>query len=67
MDIRITVNKKEMIVTADITINKLLELLQYNSRVSVWVNQKQLLFGDYSGCRIKEGDKVMIYRLVAGG
>jgi sulfur carrier protein len=67
MDIRIIVNKDDKVVPQGTTVNKLLSLLDYNNRVAVWINGKQLLFADYPNLILHEGDQIKILRLVGGG
>jgi len=67
MDIRVTVNNKEMAVPLDTTVSGLLKSADYNSRVSVWINGSQLLSGEYATRVLEEGDFIKILRLVAGG
>jgi len=67
MDIRIRLNKKEMAGPSGTTVNDLLELAGYSSRVAVWVNGRQLLSADYATRVLEEGDEVKILRLAAGG
>ena len=67
MDIRIIVNKRDTVVPEGTTVNSLLSLLDYSSRVGVWINDKQLLFADYPRLQLQEGDQIRILRLVGGG
>ncbi|MGI6733444.1 MAG: sulfur carrier protein ThiS [Anaerovoracaceae bacterium] len=67
MDIRITLNNKDMVVPSGTTVNGLLEMAGYSSRVAVWINGRQLLSAEYPSRVIEEGDAVKILRLAAGG
>ncbi len=67
MDIRVTVNKKEMVVPSGTTVNSLLESAGYSCRVAVWINGAQLLSGEYAVRTLQDGDEIRILRLAAGG
>jgi len=67
MDIRVNVNNKDLLVPEGTTVNNLLGILNYNTKVGVWVNGTQLLSSDYTGCTVCDEDKIKINRIVAGG
>ena len=56
-----------MVVPSGTTVNGLLELAGYGSRVAVWINGVQLLSREYPDRVIEEGDTLKILRLAAGG
>lgn len=50
------------------TVLSLLYSLNYGkSKTAVWVNKKQLLFGEYESHVLLPGDEVRIVRLFGGG
>ncbi|SFI00090.1 sulfur carrier protein [Tindallia magadiensis] len=61
------VNKKEVKVEEGCTVEKLLEILGYSPRSSVWVNGNQLYLRDYSHTVMREQDQVKIIRILGGG
>ncbi len=65
--ITIQVNKKEMSVESDCTAEKLLEILGYSPRSSVWINGRQLLLKEYSKTVLKDQDQVKVLRILGGG
>lgn len=67
MDIKVTVNNKEMTVPSGTTVNNLLNMLDYSSRVGIWINEKQLLSADYPDYKVQDRDQISIKRIIAGG
>ena len=65
--VRITVNKEEITLPEGTAAAALLEMRGIRSRVSVWINGKQLLLAEYETRILREGDTVKILRIVAGG
>ncbi len=67
MDIGITVNRKEKVVPEGTTLQNLLILEDYETRVAVWINGTQLLSSEYASRVLQDSDIVKILRLAAGG
>ena len=67
MDIRVTVNNKDMVVPSGITVNNLLESIGYNCRIAIWINGSQLLSSEYATRIPEDGDVIKVLRLAAGG
>jgi len=65
--VTIQVNQKEMKVAHDSTAEKLLEMLGYSPRSSVWINGRQLLLKEYSEMVLKDQDQVKVLRILGGG
>lgn len=64
--IKIIINEKETEVDESVTVSGLLEDRQM-PKAAVWVNGNQLLKKDYESTTFKDGDKVKVLRIMAGG
>ena len=63
----ITVNNKTVDLPDHFTIENLLRKMSFPDHVSVWMNGKQVLMGEYSIITLKQSDRVSIIRPLAGG
>lgn len=63
----ITVNNKTVDLPDNVTIENLLRKMSFSDHVSVWINGKQVLMGEYSIVTLKQGDRISIIRPLAGG
>ncbi|SNR94454.1 sulfur carrier protein [Anaerovirgula multivorans] len=64
---KITVNNKEKFIPEDYIIQQLLKDMNLSFSVAIWVNNQQLLQKDYGTYRLKESDKVKIFKPIGGG
>ena len=64
--IKITVNKKEIEIPEETTVEKLLEIIG-SQKSAVWINEKQALRAEYKTKTLMQGDSVRVLRIVAGG
>ncbi|SET76545.1 thiamine biosynthesis protein ThiS [Natronincola peptidivorans] len=64
---KITVNNKERYVPEEYGLEDLLKEMGLDTSVAVWVNDIQLLRKNYSAYRLKEKDRVKIFRPIGGG
>jgi len=65
--IAVFINKEETMLEEGITVQSLLEQRGVKTRSSVWINGRQLLLSEYPNWVIRDGDKIKILRVVAGG
>ena len=64
----ISINGEAKSVEDGSTVLSLLSALNYEkSKTAVWVNKKQLLFGEYGTHVLLPGDELRIVRLFGGG
>ncbi|SDK14024.1 sulfur carrier protein ThiS [Natronincola ferrireducens] len=64
---KIFVNNQEKTVVEGCTVKNLLKSMELTSSVAIWINDLQLLQGDYPTYILKEGDKVKIFKPMGGG
>ena len=63
----ITLNNKTLAIPPNYTINALLEDINCNESVIVFVNNKKLLLSEYNFYVLKDNDVVKIIMVLAGG
>ena len=67
MDIHVIVNNKNTRLPEGTLLSELLQKNAYEGRVSVWIDEVQLLAADYPTRVLFDGEKIRIIRLVGGG
>ena len=67
MDIHVIVNNKNTALPEGTLLSDLLKKNSYEGRVSVWIDDVQLLAADYPNRLLFDGEKIRIIRLVGGG
>ena len=64
---KIKINNKQEAIPREMSVYELLEYKSIKSKVSVWVNGRQLLHEEYSEYIIKDSDELKILRIIGGG
>ena len=63
----IYVKGQEMQVPEGLTVAELMVMLEYTRFAAVWINDRQVLQGNYSTRVLKDLDQVLIIRPLSGG
>lgn len=63
----VCINDKEIEIPEHTTVEEVLTMLGFTTRVAVWVNNAQLLQKEYAGRQLAPSDRVRIIKPLGGG
>lgn len=64
---KVIVNKKEVEIPNNYSVEELIKLQNYVGSVAVFINGRQLLLLEYNNYAIKEDDVITIFKPLGGG